>query len=241
MKALDDKSGYDHVKITKESETFYGFQFGGWVFSYTVLPFGWKAFAFIYQSIGMQVTSFLRKLDILTLQYFDDRLLIASDKPHLPHGNINTISYALVESLTRLGYTLSIKKSRFNPSQTIKYLGFFIDSEQKCFHLPSDKKLSFIALRELILKSEKVSVKTLQRFAGKCVSTNLAIPAAKLFCREVNAAISSGIKNSRDVNISGDLKREIEHWNFLDNWKGVTPSRLKLHKQLTIATDASLY
>ncbi|CAC5394879.1 unnamed protein product [Mytilus coruscus] len=149
----------------------------------------------------------ITKLDILTLQYIDDRLLITSGKPHLPHGNINTISYALVELLTRLGYTLSIKKSRFDPSQSIKFLGFFIDSEHKCFHLPSDKKLSFIALRELILKSEKVSVKTLQRFAGKCVSMNLAIPAAILFCREVNAAISSGIKNSRDVNISGDLKR----------------------------------
>ncbi|CAC5375853.1 unnamed protein product [Mytilus coruscus] len=103
MIALDDKSDYGHVKITRESETFCGFQVGGWVFSYTVLPFGWKASAFIYQSIGMQVTSFLRKLDILTLQYIDDRLLIASDKPHLPHGNINKISYALVELLTRLG------------------------------------------------------------------------------------------------------------------------------------------
>ncbi|CAC5369874.1 unnamed protein product [Mytilus coruscus] len=117
----------------------------------------------------MQVTSFLRKLDILTLQYIDDLLLIASDKPHLPHGNINKISYAFVELLTRLGYTLSIKKSRFNPSKTIKFSDFFIDSEQKCFRLPSEKKLTFIALRELILKSEKVSVKTLQRFAGSIV------------------------------------------------------------------------
>lgn len=77
-------------------------------------------------------------------------------------------------------------------------------------------------------------MKTLQRFAGKCVSMNIAIPAAKLFCREVNA---SGINISRDVNISGDLKREIEHWNFSDNWKGVTPWRLELLKHLTIAKE----
>lgn len=32
--------------------------------------------------------------------------------------------------------------------------------------------------------------KTLQRFAGKCVSLYLAIPSARLFSREVNRAIS---------------------------------------------------
>lgn len=66
---------------------------------------------------------------------------------------------------------------------------------------------------------------------------NLAIPAAKLFYRVVNAAFSSGNQNSRDVNIIGDLKREIEYWNFLDNWKGVTPWRLELLKHLTFAEE----
>ena len=241
MIVTDDKSGYEHVKLTQQSETYFGFQFGGWVFSYTVLPFGWKASAIIYQTIGMQITSFLRKLDVLTLQYIDDRLVIASDKPDLPHGNINTISFALVELLSRLGYTLSVKKSKLNPSETVKFLGFFVDSKQMCFHLPLDKKQTFISLREFIFKSEKVTVKTLQRFAGKCVSMNLVIRAAKLYCREVNAAISIGIKNSRDIHITGDLRKEIEHWRFLDHWQGVSPWRFELQKQITIATDASLF
>lgn len=44
------------------------------------------------------------------------------------------------------------------------------------------------------------------------------------------------MKNSRDVNIGCDLKREIEHSKFLDNWKSVTPWRLNSHKHLTIVT-----
>lgn len=42
--------------------------------SYTTLPFGWKASAFVYQSVGMVITSYLRVKSVLTLHYIDDRL-----------------------------------------------------------------------------------------------------------------------------------------------------------------------
>lgn len=48
MVCCDEKSGYDHIKLTKESETYFGIQFGGWTFTYTTLPFGWKASPYIY-------------------------------------------------------------------------------------------------------------------------------------------------------------------------------------------------
>ena len=35
-----EKSGYDHVRLTQESQTYFGVQLCGWVFSYTTLPFG---------------------------------------------------------------------------------------------------------------------------------------------------------------------------------------------------------
>ena len=39
---LDDKSGYDHLFMTSDSSTYFGFQWGGWYFVYRTLPFGWK-------------------------------------------------------------------------------------------------------------------------------------------------------------------------------------------------------
>lgn len=211
MVACDDKSGYDHVRLTLDSETYFGFQFGGWVFTYSVIPFGWKASAFVYQTIGMQVTTFLRELGIITLQYIDDRLLVASNSTGSFQSDINKVSFVMVELLTRLGYTLSLKKSRLVPSTKLKFLGFIVDSAKQAFILPHDKKHAFITLRNHILNSETVEVKTLQKFAGKCVSMNLVFPAARLYCREVNAAISRGLKNSRALQITGDLRQEIEH------------------------------
>ena len=66
----------------------------------------------------------------------------------------------------------------------------------------------FIELRESLLPQNKIDLKSLQRFAGKCVSMGLAIPAARLYCREMNAAISFCQKNSRNVSISVDLRLE---------------------------------
>ena len=71
-------------------------------------------------------------------------------------------------------------------------LGFVADSTKQVFHLISEKRCRFLQLIRDILKKSTVSVKTLQRLVGKCVAFSLAVPAARLFTREMNAAISRG-------------------------------------------------
>lgn len=39
------------------------------------------------------------------------------------------------------------------------------------------------------MAEKQVSIRTLQRFEGKCISMGLAIPGAKLYCREGHNAI----------------------------------------------------
>ena len=56
--AFDNKSGYDHMQFHPSSSTYFGFQWGGWYFSYATLPFGWKARAYISHMVGMAATHF---------------------------------------------------------------------------------------------------------------------------------------------------------------------------------------
>lgn len=91
------------------------------------------------------------------------------------------------------------------------------------------------------MSQKELDLKTLQRFSGKCVSLGLAIPAARLFCPEMNAAISFCQKNSRNVPMSGDLRGKIEHWHFLDTWTGSAKWRREYHEQILLATNASLF
>ena len=51
----DDKSGYDHIQLSVNTWTFFGFEWGGWFFVSCCIPFGWKLSAYIYQSTGLLV------------------------------------------------------------------------------------------------------------------------------------------------------------------------------------------
>lgn len=86
-----------------------------------------------------------------------------------------------------------------------------------------------------------VEVKTMERFASKCISMGLAVPMAKLFCREVNAAICGGLGGSKHVSLSVSLRSEVEFWRFLDSWKGYARLGTERHGQVVVCSDTSLY
>ena len=141
--------------------------------------------------------------------------------------------------LIRLGYFLGLSKSIPIPAKIVTYLGFMADSSREMFHLIPEKKEKFIALIHEILGLSYVSVKTLQRLVGKCVSFARAVPAAKLFTREMNAAISKGLCSQKLILLRGALREEIAHWLFLENWDDPIPWRDERHIQVSVATDAS--
>ena len=108
------------------------------------------------------------------------------------------------------------------------------------FCLKPEKKEKFLQLVREILHASKVTVKTLQRLVGKCVSFSLAVPAAQLFTKQMNAAIAGGQRTPhRLIPIKGDLREEISHWLFLENWDDPVTWRDERHIRVSVATDAS--
>ena len=70
----DDKSGYDHIQLSSlSSRTFFGFEWGGWIFVSYCIPFGWKSSAYIYHTTGLVAFHYLRSLGIPSSLYIDDR------------------------------------------------------------------------------------------------------------------------------------------------------------------------
>lgn len=135
MVNTDEKSGYDHIALAPTSVPFFGLMFDGWVMCYTTLPFGFKPACFIYQTVGMVVSSYLRGLGIPILQYIDDRLAAVGDGTDI--SLINSRLYAILELMHRLGYTFSLSKCCFLPTHKIRFLGFVIDSAARTFLLAS--------------------------------------------------------------------------------------------------------
>ena len=85
-----------------------------------------------------------------------------------------------------------------------------------------------------------MSVRTLQRLAEKCVSFARAVPGAKLFTREMNTAISRGLRSQKPILLRGALREEIAHWLLLENWDNVKPIwwRDERHIQNSMASDS---
>jgi hypothetical protein len=71
----DDVQGYKQVPLTTASYQYAGFEWQGWLFSDTTLPFGWKNSAYCYTTIGNVLTAHLRRLGIYSELWIDDRFV----------------------------------------------------------------------------------------------------------------------------------------------------------------------
>ena len=242
---LDDKSGYDHISLTEDSRTFFGLYWKGWFFVFTTLPSGWSPSAYIYDSTGLGASHFIRSNGVPVSQYIDDRHVgqlrllscFSFDWSDLDLANAAVFISALV--LISCGYFIGINKSVLFPVQVIPFLGFLSDSKKQAFILPEEKKRKFAALQDSLINMKVIPVKSLQKFAGKAVSFSLAVPAARLFCRQINNHIGKGLKNSRPVKTTESLKEELEHWKFPDSWNGFLPWRKERHLVVQVISEAS--
>ncbi|XP_019634948.1 PREDICTED: uncharacterized protein LOC109477927 [Branchiostoma belcheri] len=138
-----------------------------------------------------------------------------------------------------LGYFLGISKSQLDPVQCLEFLGMEADSVRLAFRLPERKKVSFATLREGVLNEQSVPIVKLQKLTGKLVSFGLAVPAARLYCREMFNAIRLAGKTGTEVRIKGSVREEIQYWRFLDQWEGHVPWRTEKHESIELYSDAS--
>ena len=73
--SFDDVQGYKQLSLTKASYPFCGFEWGGWWFCDTTLPFGWKNSAYVYTVTGEVLSTWLRNKGVHTALWIDDRFL----------------------------------------------------------------------------------------------------------------------------------------------------------------------
>ena len=241
---LDDKSGFDHFFISKDSQPYMGAEWGGWWLVWRTLPQGWKESPYIYQTLGMVATHVMRELGVPCSQYIDDRHLGELWGSEIARTSsldaANCAFFVAATVLTQLGYFLHIAKCVSVPTRRLIFLGHLVDTEHLTFSLPEEKKHKFIALREEILSLEEVTLTLLQRFQGKCISLTLMVPAAQLYTRMTANAISRCQRLGTPVKLEAELQAEIMHWRFIDTWSGCVPWRTEDHRVVqTLASDAS--
>ena len=143
----DDKSGYDHIQLSVDSRTFFGFEWGGWFFVSCCIPFGWKSSAYTYHSTGLLASHYLRSLGILSSLYIDDR---HSSQLSFPNGCLpvayqnlpsqDSINLALANAailltcfiLSSLGHLIGLEKSTLVPCKQVPYFSLLLGLTLLC-------------------------------------------------------------------------------------------------------------
>lgn len=222
-----------------------GAEWGSWWLVWNTLCRGWEESPYIYQTLGSIATSYIREIGVPSSLYIDDRHLGEMWEP-VP-GARSSYQAAMagvvlaIAVLTELGYFINTKKSVALPTQRLVFLGHLVDTVRETFSMPENKKQKFATLRDAILLERTVSLNTLQRFQGKCISLSLMVPAAKLYTRQIACTISQFSHCAKPIPMIGDLRQQVEHWRFIDHWGGCLPWRKEEHSVVkVIFSGASL-
>lgn len=114
-----------------------------------------------------------------------------------------------------------------------------VDFEHRAFLVPLEKRQKMKVLREAILSSPLMPLKTLQKWTGKCASVLCAVPQARMYIREANREISRVTRQGGDVFLNDHLREEIAYWSFLDDVDTFFPWIKEHHRTITLYSDAS--
>ena len=152
----------------------------------------------------------------MAIPYVDSRLFAAAQSA------LFIVTYHLV----CLGYFLGLAKSILNPKKVVPFLGFLSHSSLEMFHLIPGKKSKFLLLVHEVLQAKMVTV---------CVFF-LGSPRGIFFTREMNAAISRGLRTTKPLRLCGGLRKEVSHWLFLETWDDPLPWRNERHSRVSFSS-----
>ena len=148
----------------------------------------------------------------------------------------------------RCGYFKAFPKCSLEPTTDLVFLGVGYDTAQRRFYVPEDKLLKLEAILQEAIDSRSISFGQLEKLAGKCTSTPVAVPPAILYTHHMYRQIaafkcSGGRKNSSSIAVSkrSGLRFETARWSEVRTRVNGAPWYDAIRHVLTItgATDAS--
>jgi hypothetical protein len=175
MTSLDLVQGYYNVPLHSTHRPFFCFDFDGIRYQFRALVMGLSDSPRIFTKLFRVLITVARRMGIQVVAYLDDTLLWA---PSQEIGFQLTRMFASL--LQQAGFLIHPDKSVFTPVQTLRFLGFLIDSQRMFLCLPADKteRLRKVIKKHLryVNQGTTFSIKTAAQVLGFLIS---CLPASK--------------------------------------------------------------
>lgn len=209
--SIDFKDAYYSVKVRESDRIYLRFIFNDKLYEYTCLAQGLCTAPRVFTKLTKPVFAQLRKNGHENVAYIDDSILVAATYSKCLQ-NINE-TVILVD---RVGFTIHPRKSVLVPTQIIEFLGFVLNSILMTVTLTRDKADSLIYDCKGLFHSKTCSIRQFAQAIGKMVASQLGVPYAPLYYKnlenEKNKQLKLSCGNYDSEMILSTESRETLNW-----------------------------
>ena len=139
--SVDLKDAYDSVRVHHLYKKFFTFYWHSRFSEYNRMSNGYAQAPLLFTKILKQPFAAQRRRGLLSMVYLDDSYLQGDSYSHCLE-NI----HATTRLLTDLGFQINYEKSLLTPTQTIRFLGFILDSVKMIISLTAERKIRIVAI-----------------------------------------------------------------------------------------------
>ena len=236
MTSVDLKKAYYSVMIAPSSRKYLKFFWDGQLWQYCSLPNGLSCAPRVFTRIMKTLFSVLRERGADCVFYIDDSIFVDSlydnCKSHTAHAR---------HVLESAGFRIHETKSVMDPTQSITFLGFILNSRTMTVSISQVKIDKLQSMVNELLCSDRVVIERLAQVIGFIISCMRAFQYGRLHYRGLELDKVNGLKRGsyKSKVILSDYAREDLRWWYSNAAKPGAPIRYDDY-QFEIFTDASL-
>ena len=162
---FDLKSGYGHVSIFDEHQTYFGFS---WeinqqthYFVFTVLPFGLSNAPFLFIKMDRPLIKYWRLQVKRIACFLDDGLNIK-----FGYSKSETALKFALNTLINARFLTNIEKSVWEPAKTLTWLGISVNLNKGCTSVSEERISNLLEIVKHITNNPYISARTLAKTCG---------------------------------------------------------------------------
>lgn len=237
MASIDWKDAYYSVPIANVSQKYLKFFWKGTLYCFLCLPNGLSSGPRMFSKLVKPINSHLRKNNHIITSYLDDSLLVGATLSDCRNSVRETVN--LVSSL---GFTPHPKKSVFEPTHVITYLGFEIDSVSMTIKLLPEKATKLKQMANELINKPHTRIQTVAELLGVMTSSFPGVPLGPLYYRQLENEKALALKINKgnfdaSMTISLIAQNDLKWW--VTHIEKCSKSLRSKGPQVTIYTDAS--
>ena len=210
MGKLDLSDAYLTVPIHPSDRKYLKFCWNGKCYQFKSLPFGLATAPRTFTKIMKPVVTQMRNRGVRLIVYLDD-ILILAQSAQLLRTNMKMVA----QMLESLGFKLNLKKCEWEPSQSIEFLGFLVNSMTMTISLPLTKVQKIQKECRALLKRTLVTPRQLAQLIGLMTASIPAVAQAPLHYRALQRLRNKALSNSGyddEVPMDEASQRDLQWW-----------------------------